>query len=133
MLTALRITFAIAFAVGYGFCGFGAGGFGHGWTSATFIGLSGSVFLAFAVNNGLRPVPSRISAVIHLLLAIVSTIALYLGTQMEGKEYVKVAVKFVPEAVVGFLVGLVAFYVFPILALLRKRPIISSSIGLPPK
>ena len=119
MRTALRLVVAGVVAFTYAFCGFGAAGFGEGWISAVWVGLIGCVFLGFAVNNGLRQSPSRSAAVFHLLLAVGSTIALYVATRQEGIEYFHKAVNHVPEAVIGFLVGLVAFYLFPILALLR--------------
>lgn len=89
MWTALRMAVAVAKAIAaaYGFCSFGAGGFGHGKTSATFVGLPICVFLAFAVNNGLLRFPSRASALVQLSLTGGSTVALYLGTQLEGSQY----------------------------------------------
>jgi hypothetical protein len=87
MWAALRMVVAIAIAAAYSFCSIGAGGFGHGWTSATSTSLPGCVFLAFAVNNGLLRFPSRASALVQLSLTGGSTVALYLGTQLEGSQY----------------------------------------------
>ena len=122
MRSALRLMVAIAIAFTYALCGFGAGGFGEGWITAMMVGFGGCVLLGFAVNNGLRKIPSRPSAVFHLLLAVGSTVVLYVRTQQEGIEYFHRAVRYAPGTVSGFLVGLAAFYAFPILALLRRGP-----------
>jgi hypothetical protein len=131
MRTSLRIVVAAAFAAAYGIFGFGAAGFGEGWVSAARVGLPGCVFLAFAVNNGLRQFPSRRSAILHLLLAVGSTVALYIDTQLQGVQSFHRALLHVPEAVAGFLVGLAAFYAFPTLALLRHARSHPDSSGLP--
>ncbi len=120
MRSALRLVVASAIALIYALCSFGVAGFGEGWIAATFVGFSGCVFLGLAVNNGLRQIPSRPAAVFHLLLAIGSTLLLYFKTQQEGIEYYHRALRYVPGAVIGFLVGLAAFYIFPILALFRR-------------
>ena len=89
--------------------------------SAAYVALLGCVFLAIAVNNGLRQFPSHPSAVFHLLLAVGSTVALYISTQLEGIEYFHKAMRGAPGTVIGFFGGLVAFYAFPILALFRVK------------
>ncbi len=119
--SALRFALAIAIAVTYALCGFGVAGFGEGWVTAMIVASLGCLFLGLAVNNGMRQIPSRPSAVFHLLLAVGSTVTLYAKTRQEGIEYFYRAVRHAPEAVIGFFFGLAAFYLFPIVALLRKR------------
>jgi uncharacterized membrane protein YfcA len=127
MRSAFRILAAIAIAFIYALCSFGVAGFGEGWISATLVGFSGCVFLGLAVNNGLRQTPSRPAAAFHLLFAIGSTLVLYFITHQEGTEYYHRALRYVPGAVIGFLAGLAAFYLFPILALLRRGRLTCSS------
>lgn len=120
MRSALSLTAASAIAFVYVLCSFGVAGFGEGWVTATLVGFSGCIFLGLAVNNGLRKIPSRPAAVFHLLFAIASTFVLYFKTQQEGIEYYHRALRHVPLAVTGFFVALAAFYLFPILALIRR-------------